>query len=104
MLSVLRGVCVCQFPLGQLHVREARVEEVDRSCDSDEDYEAGGRGFLSSHCTLVIHPKNQSPTYLLIGTKQEKVMLIKLNLNQIIIKTAVYLVTHVIEDLLNFKK
>ncbi|XP_060790145.1 pleckstrin homology domain-containing family H member 1 [Neoarius graeffei] len=61
-----------KFPLGQLHVREARVEEVDRSCDSDEDYEAGGRGFLSSHCTLVIHPKNQSPTYLLIGTKQEK--------------------------------
>lgn len=64
---------MCQFPLGQLHVREARVEEVDRSCDSDEDYEAGGRGFLSSHCTLVVHPKEQSPTYLLIGTKQEKV-------------------------------
>ncbi|XP_066530729.1 pleckstrin homology domain-containing family H member 1 [Hoplias malabaricus] len=59
-------------PLGQLRVREARVEEVDRSCDSDEDYEAGGRGFLSSHCTLVVHPKEQSPTYLLIGTKQEK--------------------------------
>ncbi|XP_017332438.2 pleckstrin homology domain-containing family H member 1 isoform X1 [Ictalurus punctatus] len=61
-----------KFPLGQLYVREARVEEVDRSCDSDEDYEAGGRGFLSSHCTLVVHPKEQSPTYLLIGTKQEK--------------------------------
>ncbi|XP_022528644.2 pleckstrin homology domain-containing family H member 1 [Astyanax mexicanus] len=61
-----------KFPLGQIRVREARVEEVDRSCDSDEDYEAGGRGFLSSHCTLVVHPKEQSPTYLLIGTKQEK--------------------------------
>ncbi|XP_030641946.1 pleckstrin homology domain-containing family H member 1 [Chanos chanos] len=61
-----------KFPLGQLRMREARVEEVDRSCDSDEDYEAGGRGFLSSHCTLVVHPKEQSPTYLLIGTKQEK--------------------------------
>ncbi|XP_072121133.1 pleckstrin homology domain-containing family H member 1 isoform X2 [Mobula birostris] len=61
-----------KFPLGQLKVREAKVEEVDRSCDSDEDYEAGGRGFLSSHFTLVIHPKDQSPTYLLIGTKQEK--------------------------------
>uniref|UniRef100_A0A8C9WFW4 Pleckstrin homology domain containing, family H (with MyTH4 domain) member 1 n=1 Tax=Scleropages formosus TaxID=113540 RepID=A0A8C9WFW4_SCLFO len=61
-----------KFPLGQLCVREAVVEEVDRSCDSDEDYEAGGRGFLSSHCTLVVHPKEQSPTYLLIGTKQEK--------------------------------
>ncbi|MGH0154995.1 UNVERIFIED_CONTAM: hypothetical protein FKN15_032577 [Acipenser sinensis] len=61
-----------KFPLGQLRVHEARVQEVDRSCDSDEDYEAGGRGFLSSHCTLVVYPKEQSPTYLLIGTKQEK--------------------------------
>uniref|UniRef100_A0A8D0HB55 Pleckstrin homology, MyTH4 and FERM domain containing H1 n=1 Tax=Sphenodon punctatus TaxID=8508 RepID=A0A8D0HB55_SPHPU len=59
-------------PLGHLHVRESKVEEVDRSCDSDEDYEATGGGFLSSHCTLVIHPPDQSPTYLLIGTKHEK--------------------------------
>ncbi|XP_053553811.1 pleckstrin homology domain-containing family H member 1 [Bombina bombina] len=59
-------------PLGQLNVRKAKVEEVDRSCDSDEDYEANGRGFLSSHYTLVIHPEDQSPTYLLIGTKHEK--------------------------------
>uniref|UniRef100_A0A8C7FZC8 Pleckstrin homology domain containing, family H (with MyTH4 domain) member 1 n=1 Tax=Oncorhynchus kisutch TaxID=8019 RepID=A0A8C7FZC8_ONCKI len=61
-----------KLPLGQLRMREAVVEEVDRSCDSDEDYEASGRGFLSSHCTLVVHPREQSPTYLLIGTKQEK--------------------------------
>uniref|UniRef100_A0A6Q2X6T9 Uncharacterized protein n=1 Tax=Esox lucius TaxID=8010 RepID=A0A6Q2X6T9_ESOLU len=61
-----------KLPLGQLRMREAVVEEVDRSCDSDEDYEAGGRGFLSSHCTLVVHPREQSPNYLLIGTKQEK--------------------------------
>ncbi|XP_045666282.1 pleckstrin homology domain-containing family H member 1 isoform X2 [Ursus americanus] len=60
-------------PLGHLSVRDARVEEVDRSCDSDEDYEAGGsRRLLSSHCTLVIHPPEHSPTYLLIGTKHEK--------------------------------
>ncbi|XP_019374729.1 PREDICTED: pleckstrin homology domain-containing family H member 1 [Gavialis gangeticus] len=59
-------------PLGHLHVRESKVEEVDRSCDSDEDYEATGGGLLSSHCTLVIHPPDQSPTYLLIGTKHEK--------------------------------
>ncbi|XP_056151824.1 pleckstrin homology domain-containing family H member 1 [Lampris incognitus] len=61
-----------KFPLGQLRMREALVQEVDRSCDSDEDYEAGNRGFLSSHCTLVVQPREQSPTYLLIGTKQEK--------------------------------
>ncbi|ELW48078.1 Pleckstrin homology domain-containing family H member 1 [Tupaia chinensis] len=60
-------------PLGRLPVRNARIEEVDRSCDSDEDYEAGGTGrLLSSHCTLVIHPPEHSPTYLLIGTKREK--------------------------------
>uniref|UniRef100_A0A5F5PSD7 Pleckstrin homology, MyTH4 and FERM domain containing H1 n=2 Tax=Equus caballus TaxID=9796 RepID=A0A5F5PSD7_HORSE len=60
-------------PLGRLPVRDARIEEVDRSGDSDEDYEAGGTGrLLSSHCTLVIHPPEHSPTYLLIGTKHEK--------------------------------
>ncbi|GAB0190501.1 pleckstriny domain-containing family H member 1 [Grus japonensis] len=59
-------------PLGHLPMRESKVEEVDRSCDSDEDYEATGGGLLSSHCTLLIHPQDQSPTYLLIRTKQEK--------------------------------
>ncbi|XP_049626252.1 pleckstrin homology domain-containing family H member 1 [Suncus etruscus] len=60
-------------PLGRLPIRDAHIEEVDRSCDSDEDYEAGGtRRLLSSHCTLVIHPPEHSPTYLLIGTKHEK--------------------------------
>lgn len=60
-------------PLGHLPVQGALVEEVDRSCDSDEDYEAGGtRRLLSSHCTLVIQPPEYSPTYLLIGTKHEK--------------------------------
>ncbi|KAF4017584.1 hypothetical protein G4228_008788 [Cervus hanglu yarkandensis] len=60
-------------PLGRLPVRDAHIEEVDRSCDSDEDYEAGGtRRLLSSHYTLVIHPPEHSPTYLLIGTKHEK--------------------------------
>ena len=67
--------CSSQLPLGQLQIRSASVQEVDRSCDSDEDYESGNRGFLSSHCTLVVQPRDQSPTYLLIGTKQEKVML-----------------------------
>ncbi|CAL9686735.1 unnamed protein product [Knipowitschia caucasica] len=61
-----------KLPLGQLRLRDASVLEVDRSCDSDEDYEAGGRGFISSHFTLVVQPPDQSPTYLLIGTKQEK--------------------------------
>ncbi|XP_061651340.1 pleckstrin homology domain-containing family H member 1 isoform X2 [Phyllopteryx taeniolatus] len=62
-----------KLPLGQLQLRSASVQEVDRSCDSDEDYEAGVRGgFLSSHCTLAVKPGDQSPSYLLVRTKQEK--------------------------------
>nr|XP_025034799.1 pleckstrin homology domain-containing family H member 2 isoform X4 [Pelodiscus sinensis] len=61
-----------KFPLGQIMLWEAKVEEVDRSCDSDEDYEASGRSLLSTHYTIVIHPKEQGPTYLLIGSKHEK--------------------------------
>nr|XP_056709597.1 pleckstrin homology domain-containing family H member 2 [Euleptes europaea] len=61
-----------KFPLGQIKLWEAKVEEVDRSCDSDEDYEASGRSLLSTHHTIVIHPKEQGPTYLLIGSKHEK--------------------------------
>ncbi|XP_053880166.1 pleckstrin homology domain-containing family H member 2 isoform X1 [Malaclemys terrapin pileata] len=61
-----------KFPLGQIKLWEAKVEEVDRSCDSDEDYESSGRSLLSTHYTIVIHPKEQGPTYLLIGSKHEK--------------------------------
>ncbi|RXM99213.1 Pleckstrin homology domain-containing family H member 2 [Acipenser ruthenus] len=61
-----------QFPLGQIKLWEARVEEVDRSCDSDEDYETSGRSLLSTHYTIAVQPKEQGPTYLLIGSKHEK--------------------------------
>ncbi|XP_052042451.1 pleckstrin homology domain-containing family H member 2 isoform X1 [Apodemus sylvaticus] len=61
-----------KFPLGQIKLWEAKVEEVDRSCDSDEDYETGGRYLLSTHYTIIVHPKDQGPTYLLIGSKHEK--------------------------------
>ncbi|XP_023566998.1 pleckstrin homology domain-containing family H member 2 isoform X3 [Octodon degus] len=61
-----------KFPLGQIKLWEAKVEEVDRSCDSDEDYEASGRSLLSTHYTVAVHPKDQGPTYLLIGSKHEK--------------------------------
>nr|XP_033795464.1 pleckstrin homology domain-containing family H member 2 isoform X2 [Geotrypetes seraphini] len=61
-----------KFPLGQIKLWEAKVEEVDRSCDSDEDYEASSRSLLSTHYTIAVHPKEQGPTYLLIGSKHEK--------------------------------
>ncbi|KAJ8418449.1 hypothetical protein AAFF_G00141580 [Aldrovandia affinis] len=66
---------VCQedkFPLGQIRLWEARVEEVDRSCDSDEDYESSGRSLLSTHYTIAVQPRDQGPTYLLIGSQHEK--------------------------------
>ncbi|XP_032881436.1 pleckstrin homology domain-containing family H member 2 isoform X1 [Amblyraja radiata] len=61
-----------KFPLGQINLMEATVDEVDRSCDSDEDYETSSQSLLSTHYTIGIHPKNQGPTYLLIGSKHEK--------------------------------
>uniref|UniRef100_A0A8C4SX41 Pleckstrin homology, MyTH4 and FERM domain containing H2 n=1 Tax=Erpetoichthys calabaricus TaxID=27687 RepID=A0A8C4SX41_ERPCA len=61
-----------KFPLGQIKLWEAKVEEVDRSCDSDEDYECSGRNLMSTHYTLAVQPQNQGPTYLLIGSKHEK--------------------------------
>ncbi|KAG5831318.1 hypothetical protein ANANG_G00302510 [Anguilla anguilla] len=61
-----------KFPLGQIRLWEARVEEVDRSCDSDEDYESSERSLLSTHSTIAVQPPDQGPTYLLIGSQHEK--------------------------------
>ncbi|XP_043931003.1 pleckstrin homology domain-containing family H member 2 [Protopterus annectens] len=61
-----------KFPLGEIKLWEAKVEEVDRSCDSDEDYESSRRTLLSTHYTISVQPKEQVPTYLLIGSKHEK--------------------------------
>lgn len=56
-------------------MRNAHIEEVDRSCDSDEDYEVGGNsgGLAVLPTTRQDPPPEHSPTYLLIGTKHEKV-------------------------------
>ncbi|XP_069787219.1 pleckstrin homology domain-containing family H member 2 isoform X2 [Narcine bancroftii] len=61
-----------KFPLGQINLVGATIEEVDRSCDSDEDYETSSQSLLSTHYTIAIHPKNQGPTYLLISSKHDK--------------------------------
>ncbi|XP_051507154.1 pleckstrin homology domain-containing family H member 2 isoform X2 [Myxocyprinus asiaticus] len=52
-----------KFPLGQIKLWEACVEEVDKSCDSAE---------VSAQYTLSIQPVNQGPTYLLIDSPHEK--------------------------------
>lgn len=62
-----------QFPLGQIKLWEARIEEVDRSRDSDDDLKACGRGLQTASFTIAIHPLEQGPTYLLIESHHEKV-------------------------------
>ncbi|XP_028279419.1 pleckstrin homology domain-containing family H member 2 [Parambassis ranga] len=61
-----------KFPLGQIKLWEARVEEVDRSRDSDDDLKACGRGLQLAPFTIAIHPQEQGPTYLLIESHHEK--------------------------------
>ncbi|KAM9847591.1 pleckstrin homology domain-containing family H member 2 [Aulostomus maculatus] len=61
-----------KFPLGQIKLWEAKVEEVDRSRDSDDDLKACGRGLQATPFTITIHPQEQGPTYLLIENRHEK--------------------------------
>lgn len=63
-----------QFPLGQIKLWEARVEEVDRSRDSDDELKScGGRGLQPASFTVAVQPQEQGPTYLLIESRHEKV-------------------------------
>ncbi|XP_073690761.1 pleckstrin homology domain-containing family H member 2 [Garra rufa] len=52
-----------KFPLGQIKLWEARVEEEHKSCDTAE---------VSTQFTLSIQSANQEPTYLLIDSPHEK--------------------------------
>uniref|UniRef100_A0A4W5M5L1 Pleckstrin homology, MyTH4 and FERM domain containing H2 n=1 Tax=Hucho hucho TaxID=62062 RepID=A0A4W5M5L1_9TELE len=61
-----------KFPLGQIKLWEARVEEVDRSHDSDEELKSCGRGLQATPHTIAVHPQEQGPTYLLIESRHEK--------------------------------
>ncbi|XP_064600082.1 pleckstrin homology domain-containing family H member 1-like isoform X2 [Liolophura sinensis] len=57
-----------KIPIGQLHLQDARVEEIERTCESDEEFESGS---VQRH-VLAIWPQCQGPTYLILPTKQEK--------------------------------
>ncbi|XP_049591747.1 pleckstrin homology domain-containing family H member 2 isoform X2 [Syngnathus scovelli] len=59
-----------KFPLGQVKLWDAQVEEVDKSRDSDDGLKAC-RGGLQAY-TIAIHPQDQDPTYLLIESRHEK--------------------------------
>lgn len=67
-------MCVfSQFPLGQIKLWEAKVEEVNRSRDSDDELKTCGRGLQPAPFTIAVHPQEQGPTYLLIESRHEKV-------------------------------
>ncbi|XP_044728527.1 uncharacterized protein CG43867 isoform X4 [Chrysoperla carnea] len=57
-------------PVGQINMRDARVEEVDHMSDSDSE-EREGEG-QALELTVGIFPTHQGPTYLLFPSKQEK--------------------------------
>uniref|UniRef100_A0A8B9RMW3 Pleckstrin homology domain containing, family H (with MyTH4 domain) member 2 n=1 Tax=Astyanax mexicanus TaxID=7994 RepID=A0A8B9RMW3_ASTMX len=61
-----------KFPLGQIRLWEASVEEVERSCDSEEDSKRGQIG-SPARSSISIQSLNQAPTYLIIDSQHEKV-------------------------------
>ncbi|XP_023332150.1 uncharacterized protein CG43867 [Eurytemora carolleeae] len=60
-----------QNPLGQINMRDSRVEEVEHISDSDSET---GDGLEESHPTLGIFPNHvhQGPTYLIFPNKSEE--------------------------------
>ncbi|XP_071044238.1 uncharacterized protein CG43867 isoform X3 [Parasteatoda tepidariorum] len=57
-------------PLGQINMRDARVEEVSHVSDSDDEDHDHNK-ITKSECTIGIFPNHQGPTYLLMDNKQE---------------------------------
>ncbi|GFY66838.1 uncharacterized protein CG43867 [Trichonephila inaurata madagascariensis] len=57
-------------PLGQINMRDARVEEVLHVSDSDEEDNDHNKVSKSEY-TVGIFPNHQGPTYLLMDSKQE---------------------------------
>lgn len=56
-------------PIGQINMRDARVEEVDHVSDSDSEE---NEDQSQSQLTIAIHPQQQGPTYLIFQEKQER--------------------------------
>ncbi|GAB1608428.1 pleckstrin homology domain-containing family H member 1-like isoform X1, partial [Argonauta hians] len=55
-------------PLGQLNLRDARLDEIEQPDESDEDCAV----LMIERHVIAIWPPLQGPTYLIIPTKQEK--------------------------------
>lgn len=60
-----------QNPLGQINMRDARVEEVEHVSDSDSE-EREDVGQSQARLTVAIYPAHQGPTYLILPGKLER--------------------------------
>lgn len=60
-----------QNPLGQINMRDARVEEVEHVSDSDSE-EREDLHQSQAHLTIAIYPAHQGPTYLILPGKAER--------------------------------
>ncbi|KPJ06612.1 Uncharacterized protein CG42248, partial [Papilio machaon] len=58
-----------QNPTGQINMRDARVEDVEHTSDSDSEEKNDD---ARSHLTVAIYPQHQGPTYLLFESKADK--------------------------------
>lgn len=56
-------------PLGQINMRDTRVEEMPTS---DSDSEENEEQTQSTKLTIAVHPQHQGPTYLIFTEKQER--------------------------------
>ncbi|CAH1790638.1 unnamed protein product [Owenia fusiformis] len=56
-----------KMPVGQINLGGCRLEEIDRTCDSESDSDLSIQDF-----TLALYPTQDAITYLIIQTKQEK--------------------------------
>ncbi|XP_073830596.1 uncharacterized protein CG43867 isoform X13 [Musca autumnalis] len=57
-------------PLGQINMRDARVEEVEHVSDSDSEEREDPQS--QAHLTVAIYPAHQGPTYLILPNKAER--------------------------------
>ncbi|XP_017054511.1 uncharacterized protein CG43867 isoform X4 [Drosophila ficusphila] len=58
-------------PLGQINMRDARVEEVEHVSDSDSE-EREDAAQDQARLTVAIYPAHQGPTYLILSGKPER--------------------------------
>lgn len=56
--------------MGQFHLKEAKIEDVDSSLDSDDEVEAG----KATKHVIAIWPPLLPPTYLMLPSQHEKVI------------------------------